>query len=55
MKKKILLTDRPGCGKTTLNKRVAKNLAQRAAGFYTEDIRDCSVRVGFRLVTLEGD
>jgi nucleoside-triphosphatase len=55
MKKKILLTGRPGCGKTTLIKRVAKNLAQRAAGFYTEEIRDRGVRVGFRLVTLEGN
>ena len=51
---KILLTGRPGCGKTTLIKRVLKNLSQRTAGFYTEEIRDRGVRVGFRLVTLEG-
>ena len=55
MSRKILLTGRPGCGKTTLIKRVAKNLAQRAAGFYTEEIRDRSVRVGFKIVTLDGD
>ena len=55
MKKKILLTGRPDCGKATLIKRVAKNLPQRAAGFYTEEIRDGGVRVGFRLVTLEGN
>src|SRR5438309_7418466 len=53
--KKVLLTGRPGCGKTTLVKRVVKNLSQRAAGFYTEEIRDGGIRVGFRLVTLEGD
>ena len=41
--------------KTTLVKGVAKNLPKRVAGFYTEEIRDCGVRVGFRLVTLEGD
>ena len=51
---KVLLTGRPGCGKTTLIKRVVKNLSQRAAGFYTEDIRDRGIRVGFRLVTLDG-
>ena len=55
MKQKILLTGRPGCGKMTLVKRVAKNLPQRAAGFYTEEIRDRGVRVGFRLVTLDGN
>ncbi|PYK70099.1 MAG: AAA family ATPase [Verrucomicrobia bacterium] len=49
-----MLTDRPGCGKTTLIKRVLKNLSQRTAGFYTEEIRDRGIRVGFRLVTLEG-
>ena len=52
---KVLLTGRPGCGKTTLVKRVVKNVSQRAAGFYTEEIRDRRVRVGFRLVTLDGD
>ena len=52
---KVLLTGRPGCGKTTLVKRVVKNLSQRAAGFYTEEMRDGGIRVGFRLVTLEGD
>jgi nucleoside-triphosphatase len=55
MKNKILLTGRPGSGKTTLIKRVAKSLPKRAAGFYTEEIREHGVRVGFRLVTLEGD
>lgn len=52
---KVLLTGRPGCGKTTLVKRIVKNLPQRVAGFYTEEIRDRGARVGFRLVTLDGD
>jgi len=52
---KILLTGRPGCGKTTLVKRVVKNLSQRAAGFYTEEIRDRGIRAGFKIVTLDGD
>jgi nucleoside-triphosphatase len=34
--RKILLTGRPGCGKTTLIKRVVKELALPAGGFYTE-------------------
>ncbi len=55
MKEKILLTGRPGSGKTTLVKWVAKSLPKGAAGFYTEEIRERGVRVGFRLVTLEGD
>jgi nucleoside-triphosphatase len=52
---KVLLTGRPGCGKTTLVKRVVKNLPQRAGGFYTEEIREGGIRVGFRLVTLDGN
>jgi nucleoside-triphosphatase len=52
--KRILLTGRPGCGKTTLIKRIVKNLALPAGGFYTEEIRLRGVRVGFKLITLEG-
>ena len=55
MSQKVLLTGRPGCGKTTLIKRVVKNLSQRAAGFYAEEIRDRGGRIGFKLVTLDGD
>ena len=39
MMKNILLTGRPGCGKTTLIKRVVEELALPAGGFYTEEIR----------------
>ena len=52
---KILLTGRPGCGKTTLVKRVANKLEQPAGGFYTEEIRERGQRVGFKLVTLDGE
>jgi len=55
MTEKVLLTGRPGCGKTTLIKRVANNLPQRAGGFYTEEIRDRGTRAGFKIVTLDGD
>jgi nucleoside-triphosphatase len=52
--RKVLLTGRPGCGKTTLIRRVVKDLAQPAGGFYTEEIRDRRQRVGFKIVTLDG-
>lgn len=52
---KILLSGRPGCGKTTLIKRLVNHLAQSAGGFYTEEIRDRGTRVGFKIVTLDGD
>ena len=55
MKQKILLTGRPGCGKTTLIKRVVNDLALPAGGFYTEEIRQRGGRVGFKIVTLEGE
>src|SRR2546421_12272067 len=54
-RQKILLSGRPGCGKTTLIKRLVSHLAQSAGGFYTEEIRDGGTRVGFKIVTLDGD
>jgi nucleoside-triphosphatase len=52
---KVLLTGRPGCGKTTLIKRVVNNLPQGAGGFYTEEIRDHGMRAGFKIVTVDGE
>ena len=54
MKAKVLLTGRPGCGKTTLIKRVVNELALSAGGFYTEEIRQRGERVGFKIITLQG-
>ncbi len=55
MPKNILITGRPGVGKTTLLKRLAERCGQWAVtGFYTEEIRENGVRVGFRAVTLSG-
>jgi nucleoside-triphosphatase len=53
--KKILLTGRPGCGKTTLIKQVVNKLPRGAGGFYTEEIRDGGPRAGFKIVTLDGE
>ena len=55
MKPKVLLTGRPGCGKTTLIKRVVNELALSAGGFYTEEIRQSGQRLGFKIITLDGE
>jgi len=54
MGRTLLLTGRPGVGKTTVIKAVAETLGNRAGGFYTEEIRGPGGRKGFRLVTLDG-
>jgi nucleoside-triphosphatase len=47
----LLLTGKPGIGKTTVVLRVAAGLATATVrGFYTEEIREGGVRQGFRLV-----
>jgi nucleoside-triphosphatase len=50
----VLITGRPGSGKTTLVRRVVERLAGRAGGFYTAEIRHGGVRQGFKLITLDG-
>ena len=54
MPRVYLLTGKPGTGKTSLIKQVAADLKDRAGGFYTEEIRSQGFRLGFRLVTLDG-
>jgi nucleoside-triphosphatase len=52
----LLLTGRPGIGKTTVLRAAAQKLADfDLAGFYTEEIRVGSERRGFRLVTFAGE
>ena len=50
----ILLTGRPGVGKTTVIKKVISLLGSRAGGFYTREVRSGRKRVGFEIVTLSG-
>jgi nucleoside-triphosphatase len=51
----ILLTGRPGVGKTTVIRRLAELLSGRAiAGFYTDEIRVAGQRQGFRVTTFSG-
>lgn len=55
MKKNILITGLPGCGKTTLVKEIATLVHDMCpAGFYTEEIRVAGTRQGFALVCLDG-
>ena len=54
MKKHILLTGKPGVGKTTIIKKIIPLLGTSAGGFFTEEIRVMDRRMGFRIVTLDG-
>ncbi len=54
MKQVYLLTGRPGTGKTSIIKQMMAGGKGKAGGFYTEEIRTGGTRVGFRLVTLDG-
>ena len=52
----LLLTGRPGVGKTTVIRRVADGLqGTRLRGFYTEEIREHGERQGFRLIGFDGE
>jgi len=52
---RLLLTGPPQCGKTTVARRVAEYFPGRAAGFYTREVRVAGRRVGFEIVTLDGE
>jgi len=55
MGKNILLTGRPGVGKTTVIRRVAEQLGGwEVSGFYTQELRLSGRRIGFQVVTLDG-
>lgn len=50
----ILLTGKPGVGKTTLILKVLGSPNLDARGFYTREIRKGNVRLGFELVEIGG-
>jgi nucleoside-triphosphatase len=53
--RQLLITGRPGTGKTTLLARLAERFREcQPAGFLTEEIRRQGVRQGFRLNSLDG-
>jgi nucleoside-triphosphatase len=52
---KILVTGLPGCGKTTAVIKIISTLdADKAAGFYTQEIREDNTRKGFSWTRLDG-
>lgn len=54
--KNILITGLPGCGKTTMIRKLAEIFKEfNAAGFYTSEIVEDSVRTGFMVASLFGD
>jgi len=50
----LLLTGKPGTGKTSLIREAVARAEVKAGGFYTEEMRRGGIRQGFRLVTLDG-
>ena len=49
--KNMLVTGRPGVGKTSVVEAVAREFPQVAGGFTTSEIREHGVRQGFRVIT----
>jgi hydroxyethylthiazole kinase-like uncharacterized protein yjeF len=49
----LFISGKPGVGKTTLIKTLVNGL-KNTRGFYTQEIRENSERVGFKVVTLSG-
>lgn len=50
----ILLTGYPGCGKTTIVKKIINVYSGKMGGFYTQEMREGGLRTGFRMTTLHG-
>lgn len=52
---RLFLTGSPGIGKTTLIRAVLEKLDEgQCAGFYTEEKRHRGQRIGFKIITLDG-
>jgi nucleoside-triphosphatase len=54
VKRALLLTGKPGTGKTALIREALARTKVKGGGFYTEEIRTGGIRQGFRIVTLDG-
>jgi nucleoside-triphosphatase len=54
-RKKVLLTGPPGCGKTTVARKIAGILGTEAVGFFTEEVRNATgTRTGFQVESVDG-
>ena len=52
---KILLSGPPGCGKTTIIRKVWEKIDYPIKGFYTEEVRDThGKRIGFDVIMTDG-
>lgn len=55
MSRLVLITGKPGCGKTTLIQRLSEAWGhQRCCGFYTLEKREGGIRTGFMWQTFDG-
>ena len=54
MKSVLLLTGKPGTGKTALIKEAIARTKVGSGGFYTDEIRTGGIRQGFKIITLDG-
>ncbi|MEE4311669.1 MAG: NTPase [candidate division KSB1 bacterium] len=52
---KILITGKPGIGKTTFIREIISATQAEWSGFYTQHILEDKKRIGFRIITMEGD
>jgi len=56
MKKHVLLTGRPGIGKTTAIRKTIKRIgSKRVGGFWSSEIRKSGRRQGFAIHTVQND
>jgi len=51
-KRRIVITGRPGVGKTTLIEKIVPELSIPAGGMITAEIRKCDHRVGFSVIDI---
>lgn len=54
MRRVLLLTGKPGVGKTALIRQAITRTHVKSGGFYTEEIRTGDIRQGFKIITLDG-
>ncbi len=56
VRKNLLLTGKPGIGKTTVVRKVLNLLPSqfKVEGFFTEEVREGNERIGFQIFTLDG-
>jgi len=54
VRKNLLFTGSPGCGKSTIIEKIVQRIPRPITGFFTREIREKGRRVGFSITTLDG-